>query len=686
MYNFRDVNEISEGYILPSEAMKINGEYIESQINGYRTLHVMGREALSPELSYIETGARDGSALKSRRYPVRTISVTYQLIADSPAAFRDAFNKLGSILNVENAQLIFNDEPDKFFIGTPAAIGNVDPGKNAVVGEIVIDCLDPFKYSVEEYEATTDLDGSSILIDYNGTYKAYPTLEAEFFNENEAGEDGETETALTGDGDCGYVAFFNEKEKIIQLGDPDEVDAESYAKSQTLINCTYNKSTSWGLVAQSMWDLNKGNLEVTKGDSGSLISQVGSFAMGAAAWTTPKIPGTSGTLLETKCTAEKPNVWYTITAKTANRQENSVQVTVSISAALEKSSNFFGRGFGLVAAIYLGGKWYEKTLKTTSERWSGTKKHTISITATVTNIEAETDVLDGIKFKVTRDDSADDGGNTGKMDETTCNELPISPYQAPYVNSVFLVPGDYGTGSGWHGPSISRDIPADAAGDVGAKHFKLTYKQKIAHSWSNGEKQLGSFICNITDASGNNVIMLKISKASAGKRAQLWIYIGGQYATVKTFDLNSVFFSSGGTTTITKDGRYITINFCGTVYTFTNATLGDATKVSFAFNKYANSPALGYNGLYWVKFVKDQCDTYSNVPNKFSANDVVQADCNSGEVLLNGIPAPSLGALGNDWENFYLSPGLNQIGVAYSDWVVDGYAPKFKVKYRERFL
>jgi hypothetical protein len=65
---------------------------------------------------------------------------------------------------------------------------------------------------------------------------------------------------------------------------------------------------------------------------------------------------------------------------------------------------------------------------------------------------------------------------------------------------------------------------------------------------------------------------------------------------------------------------------------------------------------------------------------------VLTADCKNGDIHLNGVLSPDLGALGNDWEGFYLTPGLNQIGVAYSDWVADGYAPTMKVRYREVFL
>ena len=62
------------------------------------------------------------------------------------------------------------------------------------------------------------------------------------------------------------------------------------------------------------------------------------------------------------------------------------------------------------------------------------------------------------------------------------------------------------------------------------------------------------------------------------------------------------------------------------------------------------------------------------------------ADCNQGEIYLNDVRSPQLGALGNDWEGFVLRPGLNQIGVAYSSWVIDEYAPVLKVRYREAFL
>ena len=153
MYEFRDVNENLTQEYIPAEALQINGELIETQIEGYHTMYVQGREALSPEISTYEIGTKNGEIRKNKRYPARTITVGYQLIAESAEAFREAYNKLGRILNVDDAEIIFNDEPDKFFIGTPSEVSEIDPGLNSVKGEFKILCLDPLKYSVAEYEA-----------------------------------------------------------------------------------------------------------------------------------------------------------------------------------------------------------------------------------------------------------------------------------------------------------------------------------------------------------------------------------------------------------------------------------------------------------------------------------------------------------------------------------------------------
>ena len=696
MYNFIDTTEVSDGVILPSEALKINGEYIENQISGYRTLTVKGREALSPDVVTYTTGIRDGARIKNKRFPERIITVTYQINAATNEAFREAYNKLAAILNVEDAELIFDDEPDKFFIGTPCVIGEVEPGRNCVVGEFEIVCTDPFKYSVIEYEATTDLDQSSILLDYNGTYKAFPTLEADFYSEDEASEDGETVTPLTGSGDCGFVAFFTEDEKIVQLGNPDELDIQenAYAKSQTLVNAVFNKSSSWGTAAKSQWSQNavSDRLENVSGKMGMAVAY-------PAEDSTPAM--TSKTILTATSKADAPTFNYKVVAKTVKRTADMVRVKVSVTASLGRDSSYFGRGYGLRASIYFGqSPWNNLTLKKTTDYWKGKTAHTVSTEFDVDVSRSQTKIT-GIKFMVER---TDDLGKAGILGNTSCYDFPISEYVDGSPETYFLYPVSYGTGDKWHGPTITRTIPADASGATGASNFTFTYRHTMYGDADfydfpgNGgiaegiSQKYGYFAAVLSDSAGKEVASIRVSKtSSSSNKASLTFCVGGvqkKKSEVQLTRSSKYFGKSPSAASISKSGNKITF-LCGSdtpfVYTDDSITDTEVAKITFVFAGYGSSH-LAYNGIYWAKFVKDNCTTWKDIPNKFSANDVLIADCQDGKIYLNGKETPALGALGNDWEEFILTPGLNQIGFAYSEWVPTGYAPTFKVRYREVFL
>lgn len=74
---------------------------------------------------------------------------------------------------------------------------------------------------------------------------------------------------------------------------------------------------------------------------------------------------------------------------------------------------------------------------------------------------------------------------------------------------------------------------------------------------------------------------------------------------------------------------------------------------------------------------------WRDAPNKFTTNEIFRVDCGSGNVTLQGLARPDLGALGNDWEAFCLTPGVNQIQCIHSSWAKQ---PTYKMKYREVFL
>ena len=400
----------------------------------------------------------------------------------------------------------------------------------------------------------------------------------------------------------------------------------------------------------------------------------------------------SGTILEAKSSAGAPVINYKVSAKVSERKETSVKVDFAITTSLAQSNSYFGQGYILEASVYVGGEWHKVTLKTSADDWKGKTGHTVNMSVTVSGITSNQSSLTGVKFKVERPDGY---GSAGKLSETNCKNIAIGAIGEGSTN-YFLTPASYGTDSAhWHGPCLTRSIGADAAGETGAQNFILTYKQKMCMgNGTDDTKQMGGFQMHIVAENGVNIAGVRVYKNTAGKTGKLVFYIRGKIVNTTDIDLhyNNYYFGSDvdsvQTTTIRKTGADIVFSVGSYVRKFREPIVQNlkASKVCFAFEQYPGHPFLSYNGLYWVKFTKDKCDTYKDIPNKFSANDVLVADCKNGEILLNGIPSPALGALGNDWEGFCLEPGLNQIGISYSNWVKAGYAPTMKVRYREVFL
>lgn len=244
MYNFRDTTDHTViTNPLPTEAVSINGQYIENVLKGYRTLYTKGRESLGAELNTYSVGTADGEKFKNKRYPAREITVGFQLIADTAEEFREKFTNLNNLLSLDEADFIFNDEPDKFFSGYPIMNAEVEAGQNSVKGEWKIYCAYPFKRSIAPItltmeDATVTDTTATFTIDYKGSRPARPVLRAKFAGALSGGSSSE-------DGDCGFVAFVDQEENIIQLGNPEILDLDEYTSAETLINKEFVNVSDW---------------------------------------------------------------------------------------------------------------------------------------------------------------------------------------------------------------------------------------------------------------------------------------------------------------------------------------------------------------------------------------------------------------------------------------------------------
>lgn len=207
-------------------SITINGSRLEDVVAGFHSFEVKGRNVIAPDITTNTVGNRDGDVYQRKRFGGRTLSISYALIADSPAALKQKFRQLNALLDVEECQIVFGDEPDVFYIGTLSEIDEPDGATNAMSGTMQFYCCDPFKYSVEEFTAETQTidEQQAFVINYSGTMPSRPTITA-----NVAA-------------DLGYMAFANNDAQIIQLGDPDEEEGNS-SPSETLINSSFKTST-----------------------------------------------------------------------------------------------------------------------------------------------------------------------------------------------------------------------------------------------------------------------------------------------------------------------------------------------------------------------------------------------------------------------------------------------------------
>ena len=271
---------------LPIEAVKINGQYIEDVLPGYTTVITSGREGLPVELDTYSVGRADGEVLKSSRYPARTITVDFVLHGSSMNDLRTKLTVLNNLLSLDEADFVFNDEEDKYYTGKPVMNDSFGDYKNAAKGSWSLYCFYPFKRSVDLTTlSSTDAEGvvvgnnsATFTFDYTGTRPARPLLRAEFASAKSGGDYSE-------DGDCGFVAFLDDQENIIQLGNPEVIDVDQYAKNGTLINSEFSALTSWtasnlvsGQITDTYWNAGAGQTQSYAKPSGTTGSLTRSTA------------------------------------------------------------------------------------------------------------------------------------------------------------------------------------------------------------------------------------------------------------------------------------------------------------------------------------------------------------------------------------------------------------------------
>ena len=178
---------------------------------------------------------------------------------------------------------------------------------------------------------------------------------------------------------------------------------------------------------------------------------------------------TSGTLTtKVSSTASSPTVHYSAayTATRSSALSKAVSVRVTFSGWLNSGTSSLGSGIKLtVYARLAGGSWSSAVLKSTAASWSGTTKHSVSLTLSGNVASGSA----GVEFYVTRSGSTYSGsaGNLGSASSPKKYTAKLPAYSSvTYYNVSYSVSGD--APSGYSAPTDSTSYASGSTVTVKA--------------------------------------------------------------------------------------------------------------------------------------------------------------------------------------------------------------------------
>lgn len=220
MYKFTDTISENAGEWRSSEALSLDGAFLEDHIAGYHTLTVSGRESLEYEINDDDrpTGV-NGMNYYGKRMKGRELEVTFQLVASSAEELIERFRELVNFVKGENRQIRFADEPAAHYTGTIESIDAPDAGKLQTTSKMTFYCPDPALVS-DVVTTVTAAESNGVLtadIENKGSATTYPTIRVKH------------------DGENGYIGLAS-SDSAFEMGNIEEIDGNTYERNETLIS------------------------------------------------------------------------------------------------------------------------------------------------------------------------------------------------------------------------------------------------------------------------------------------------------------------------------------------------------------------------------------------------------------------------------------------------------------------
>nr|DAM19816.1 MAG TPA: distal tail protein [Caudoviricetes sp.] len=240
----------------------------------------------------------------------------------------------------------------------------------------------------------------------------------------------------------------------------------------------------------------------------------------------------------------------------------------------------------------------------------------------------------------------------------------------------------------WNGPSMSGTIPKNSNGSNTA-NFQFVNRVNVGTNAA----EVGRFEFNLT-YQGKIVASLALFDDSASN--DQWVFSGtvydGSQAQMLFFDLlpRNYYRDGNYNAVITKMGDQLT-------FRLDRIDLGDGGIETRTVSGFSSVPIDGWTA--WFPGFSDQrgwsinwqdsyfewinVDYWDDIPNRFKDGDVVKIDVANRRVLVNGAEDRTLQTIGNDWGGFKIQPGNNTIELLTSSWAKQC---KAEVSWQEAFV
>ena len=268
------------------------------------------------------------------------------------------------------------------------------------------------------------------------------------------------------------------------------------------------------------------------------------------------------------------------------------------------------------------------------------------------------------------------------------NDANVQSGPFGYANGIAYPSTERTASNYWNGPSMSGTIPKNSNGSNTA-NFQFVNRVNVGTNAA----EVGRFEFNLT-YQGKIVASLALFDDSASN--DQWVFSGtvydGSQAQMLFFDLlpRNYYRDGNYNAVITKMGDQLT-------FRLDRLDLGDGGIETRTISGFSSVPIDGWTA--WFPGFSDQrgwsinwqdsyfewinVDYWDDIPNRFKDGDVVQIDVANRRVLVNGAEDRTLQTIGNDWGGFKIQPGNNTIELLTSSWAKQC---KAEVSWQEAFV